>query len=200
MNQQECNLLNYIIEECIKHKISLRLENCSMVYDETSDSYTEGWFDESKKEIIVAALQHTEDFILTLTHEFFHLYHWLDNKQDYKQINKLINKMNNYINGRIKRSKTTNIAIDKTQDLELYCEKQTIQLIKDFKIPYNIYTCVKKANSYLYSYSVLKETGKWYNKSPSTIKEILKVMPIEFLNTYELNEELLNLYKKYCYD
>jgi hypothetical protein len=200
MNNEK-KLIRDIVCDLIDNSITLILNKEEMIYDPDTSSFCEGWFDEN--ELIVAAGQKTEDFILTLTHEYCHFRQWKENSKIYKKSQEAIDIMNEYINKKRIKSKETNNAINIVQKMELDCEQRCIEMIKNYNINYNINNCVQKANAYIYFYSVLKETGKWYNKAPFKICSIVDSVPIKFLEEKEyqrIEHSLKNDYVDLCYN
>lgn len=197
MTKQEQNLLGDIISQLIESNISVRLENTSTV--KCDGVFCEGFFSDVDKELVVAFKQSTENFVLVFVHEFCHYLQWKEKSKIYRKADPYIPTLDKYIAGKIKRSKRTDTAAELVQTMELECEKKTIQLIKDYQIPYNIENCIRKSNSYIYFYSILKSTRKWYTVSPTTVPKIIDQMPATFLNDYSIvSPQLMTLYEK-CY-
>jgi len=198
MTYNENLFISEIIQGCIEYGISLHLQNKEIIYDTSTESYCEGYFDDNNKTVVIASKQDTRSFIFTLSHEFCHIKQWQENYKPFLTINPSIDIMNEYMLGRIKRTKKVDRAIDKVQKLELDCEKRNVKLLRSH-VHYKKEDCIKRANAYIYFYSVLKETGKWYTTSPDKSAMIMSTMPINFVNNYDLTPELLDLYQKHCY-
>ena len=198
MKSQELKLIADVSRACISSGIDLIFEEKEMLYDPYADIYCEGWFDETTKLMVVASKQAPQDFIHTLSHEYCHLLQWKEGCKVFRTVNRSVDIMEDYLAGKLKRNKTVNRAINRVRAMELDCEKRNIDLLESYKL-YSREEGIKRANAYIYFYSALKETAKWYKRSPSTIPEVLFTMPINFVNNYEISDDLLALYKKYCY-
>jgi hypothetical protein len=197
MNIQEQNLIRDITVACIESGISLRLENTERIKCDCISC--EGYFSDACKELIVGTKTDTQTFILTIAHEFSHMNQWKENSKIFKEADKNIPLFDRYIIGKVKRSKRTDKAISLIQKMELDCEIRTIQLIKDYQIPYDIKKCIKKSNAYIFFYSYLKVNPHWYKRSPGLISAILKEMPDQFSDNLDISDKLSDLYLKSCY-
>lgn len=54
----------------------------------------------------------------------------------------------------------------------------------------------------MYFYPIMLKTGKWCDIAPYTVKELVELMPDEFLDIdeyFQFSKKLLNLYKKHCF-
>jgi hypothetical protein len=89
------------------------------------------------------------------------------------------------------------------QAVEIDCEKRTARKILDLNLNIDLTQYIKKANTYLFYYSVLLETKKWCDVAPYKIPEIVEQMPHCYLKPEEyfnVSPELLELYTKKCYN
>ena len=83
--------------------------------------------------------------------------------------------------------------------MEKEAEENCVETIRKYNVGYDIDRVIQKCNSYVYFYSIIKETAKWYSHPPTKISQILDLMPTTFLKDYTVSEDLLKLYKKYCF-
>ena len=87
---------------------------------------------------------------------------------------------------------------------ELDCEKRTVAKIKDWGLPLDSKECTQHANSYIYFYTMMQSTRKWYRKGrgPYEIKMVTDAMPDKFLSLEEylqVEPALISLYNKHVF-
>jgi hypothetical protein len=95
-------------------------------------------------------------------------------------------------------------VVDKVLEMELDCEKRSIEKIKKYKLPINVKEYTQKANAYMYFYRALAKTRKWTNKSksPYSLTNIWKQMPSKLLNSqadYKESNLLVDLIVSECF-
>lgn len=91
--------------------------------------------------------------------------------------------------------------VKRSRNVELDCERRTIQKIKDFGLPMDVLEYVQKANSYIFFHTAMKTTRAWYipGKEPYRVKEVWSLCPKEFLSddAYEhVPDELMRAFEK----
>lgn len=89
--------------------------------------------------------------------------------------------------------------INRIQQIELDCERRSVEKIKQYNLKINIEEYIKNANSYIYLYTYIKEKRKWPDKAPYKIKKIMDLMPSRFLKDYsKLKPEVRKVFEL-CY-
>lgn len=94
-------------------------------------------------------------------------------------------------------------VIHGVRDLELDCEKRTIEKIKKFDLPLSEEEYAQKANAYLYTYTVAAHLRKWPKRfhCPYDIDEVWTNLPTDLDRDYDiLPQDILDLFLEYCYD
>lgn len=157
-----------------------------------------GYFDYESKEIRFASKHKT--WFEILIHEYAHFIQHINQTRAWKHHMKYENyDLFAWLRGEIELSDNLlKKIINAFQKMELECEKITVSLIKDYKLPVNINNYIKDANSYILFYAYMRKHKTWYKTAPYTTK-IVNIMPSTWLKDYSkmppLYEELT---KKYC--
>lgn len=72
--------------------------------------------------------------------------------------------------------------IGRARDVELDCEKRSVEKIKKYNLPIDIDEYIQKANAYVLFYNVIKVTRSWYktDREPYNLEEVWRKMPTHF--------------------
>lgn len=168
--------------------------------------YVSGYFQQNPAEIVVATKKNEEAWLSILVHESCHMDQWIENSGLWKLHNSqedISQILDDHVSGKNKSTtKKFKASLNKSLRLELDCEKRSIEKIKKYNLPIDIKTYIKKANAYIFLYSVMATTNKWCDKAPYKIKEIFDIMPDKFLRVkdYIHTPKMLNIYKEHCYN
>jgi hypothetical protein len=160
-----------------------------------------GLFSDEPPLTLAYATKH-KDCLETLVHESSHMDQWIS------QID-MWTKSKSYDDDQVfddwltnKREFTKNkieSTVRRIQEVELDCERRAVEKIKRYNLPIDVPTYIKKANSYLLLYTLMKENRKWSKTPPYRIKAIVDVMPDKFLKDYsKMSGKLKKLYEA-CY-
>lgn len=107
-----------------------------------------------------------------------------------------------WINDKIKISDSDiKKIIDGQRDMELECERNTIQDIKDHNLPVELEWYSKTCAAYIYFYNFVYENKSWskWGKEPYKSKEILAKMPDNLDGDFSTTpKSILQLMKKHC--
>jgi hypothetical protein len=161
-----------------------------------------GYFDNGRLSLHVA-LKNPIWFEI-LVHEYGHFRQWIEFCKVWAKYEREVKKWDDWV---IKKAEMSKERIDRefkiVRNLELDCEKRSVELIKQFNLPIDVKNYIKGANTYIYFYAFVRKNRKWYNKkSPYKVKEIFDMMPAKFLEPHEYNtmpkgyEEAV---EKYCF-
>lgn len=193
-------------ETCIRNNIEFRLEDKTHIEYLTGE-LVNGYFVEYPKPILACATKKDlKDWTGILAHESSHMDQYIEKCPAW--INNFIGKkescefINEWCNGIELSSKEINIYIEKSINVELDCEKRTVEKIKEYNLPLSVDEYVKNANAYILFYLVVKKYRKWYipGKEPYRIKEILDLMSPKFDMNYKvMNRDLEKSFIKYCF-
>lgn len=167
------NYICKVVSELIKDKFSILLQQSKTIGD------FGGSFDYHNKEFIVS-MQNKMGFEI-LIHEYCHYLQW---KEDRKYFLKLINNcaiVFDWIDGKFFKKDIIDYAIMGVIELELDCERRSLEQIKKYKLDVDVEDYCKAANSYLLFYNIVRETRKWYGDTPYTTS-LNKSMPSKLMD------------------
>lgn len=82
-----------------------------------------------------------------------------------------------------------------SRDCELDCERRAVKIIKKYNLPLDPIQYTKRANSYIFFYTLMWYTRNWYipNKEPYNVPEFVDIMPEHFDNDYDNVPEHIKL-------
>jgi hypothetical protein len=202
MNKNVGKFISDLVITLISNGITVKLDYdvYSTYEDGKQKIYCEGWFDD--KSLICSTKHPLEFWVPVFAHEFCHYLQWKEKSSLYTKP-KTDFIVDAFIDGKKAEKTKLERAIYKVQTMELDCEKRSVELMKNYNLPFDFDRIIQRANAYIYFYSIAIELGDWYKTSPSLIKEIVNRMPAVFLSDTECYrgvEELktFNLYKKLC--
>ncbi len=165
-----------------------------------------GYFDCDKKKLLVATRKPLEDWITIFAHEASHMDQWIENSPFWTNCKvgevDYLNCLFEWLDGKDFDLNLVDDFIRVSRDLELDCEKRTIEKLTKHGFSINIKEYVQKANSYVLFYNVLKHTRKWYaeGKAPYLIESVWRNMPDSFdVDHSKLSDEMLKLYLDNCF-
>ena len=147
-----------------------------------------------------------KEWVMILVHESSHMDQWIEKSKYWS--NNFINGresveyIDDWISGKEYSDKDIGDFIKRSIDVELDCEKRTIDKLKKYNIDINIAEETQKANSYILFYNIVKEFRKWneVGKAPYQIKEVWSKMSKEFdMNYSSVDSDIKNLYLKHCF-
>jgi hypothetical protein len=192
------------IGDLARSGVSIKLSNTSNI-DFGEGNYCSGYFsggeDLEDREFCVAMDSKFSNEVFI--HEFSHFKQWKNKKSAwYKVKEKDEIDFWDWISGTKRMSKKRiKIASKGIRNLEEDCERRSVKLIKKWDMDIDIEDYKRKANSYIYFYTVIPEIKSWYKKGtpPHEVEEIMDIMPKTFLKNYDTPpKDYLNLIKKYC--
>lgn len=171
---------------------------------------TAGYFD---SESLVLATKDATDplrWISLLAHEYNHLEQWAEKCKEWTDCNIEFDNdalilYDLWLVGLVELNEDqltryTNIAIN----VELDCEKRTVETIKKFNLPFNPEEYTQRSNAYALQYQFIKKHRRWNipGKAPSSIKEVYSLLSKEFDMDYygSIDPEIEKAYMKCFYE
>ena len=156
-----------------------------------------GYFTDKTDPPTLAVATKRPDWILIFLHESQHMEQWSE-KLSPKGI-ELWNRSKiawDFITEWLDGKEIDDISdhIDIAQHLEIDCEKRTVKILNQMKIP--ILRYIQNCNSYLLYYPYMKAYRKWYSKPPYDFKELVDMMPEHFLSLRQY-KQLPRYYEKF---
>jgi len=173
------------------HGVNLDIAKSRFV--ECGGSRCNGFFVENPKPILaVASKQPMNKWLPILAHEYSHMTQWVEKSpvwtENFVGGFETMEIIDLWIAGKIELSKEQlDDYISKARNVELDCEKRTVNIIKLFGLPIKIEEYIQKANAYVFFYKIIKNTRSWYKigKEPYNIRSVWRWMPKDFNNNYD---------------
>jgi len=196
-----------LINKAKEHKIKIILDPNKVEYSEGSE--VSGLFDSENLEITVGINKSVDEWLPILVHESCHMDQYIENCKAWVDTS-----IKNFDAGTILdmwlehlvelNPDQLSIVVDKVLEMELDCEKRSIEKIKKYKLPIDITEYTQKANAYMYFYRALIKTRKWSTKvSPYKSEQVWKNMPNKLYDNnsfYKTDNPLVDIIIKECFN
>jgi hypothetical protein len=192
------------ISELCDNNVKIILSRTDTIYIPEEGVHVNGFWDDTDEKKLVFAYatgQTLDNWGPIFAHEFCHFLQWKDKEQiwyDYKNITTK-ESFDIYHNLPISQERL-DFCLDATREIELDCEKRTVQLFKKYKIPIDIKNYIRGANAYIHFYNHIKKYRQWYppGKMPYARKRLKEVASSRFYKDYnEIPLSMAELYKRY---
>lgn len=173
--------LKNIQKDLAKKKVNLYLDSNFFILGKDNA----GWFCEEDKNNEMSIRCYVDlsspEWLAILLHEWIHCCDCISHTQEYVEFQGLAFNADDVI-----KKKKLPPNIYKTRDvilnLEWKTEKETIRLLKKFKLPVDIKKYAQEANLMLYKYLILFSKLKtWPNLTPKVQEQIVSNLPTELL-------------------
>lgn len=179
------SFLNALKRKCKYNGINLILSpSDSVIIDENDTCHSGGYFSSDTKSLVVAVSKPIERWFPLLVHESCHMDQWLSKDERLEEWDQACIDFFEWIEKtKLLNTVQLNNVVRKMIDLELDCEKRSVLKIKEWGLPISVSEYIRKANSYLFSYSLIREYKKW----PAGIyldDELVKTAPKTFQKDY----------------
>lgn len=166
-----------------KNKYHLVLVKNNYVYD--SGNSCCGWTDESIREVRVAVNNSPRIWIPVLAHEVGHVIQVQEKHRSWVALNNeplhQHTLFDEWLAENIElKKKTSQHLVKLIQANELDCERRTVRMLMDWKLPFDRKSLIQEANACIYLYSMYWRRRKWHKKNLLPEELILK-MPTKFL-------------------
>lgn len=172
-------------------------------YIEEEKIYSAGYWDDSNNKQPVLACQVTskeQDWVPIFAHEYCHFQQWVDQCDSWKAARHVKGDvMESILHNKPVSEKILNSSLDAVRDLELDCEKRTVQLFKYYKVPINVREYIKRANCYIHFYNHIKDYRKWYEQDnkPYQNSKLLLMSSSKFYKNYDdIPSKLKSVFKE----
>lgn len=201
MNANNNLFLSYAISNLIKNKITVRFVNTKNLSIGNDKQKIGGYFSDADKELAVATGLPFKKWFPIFIHEYCHFLQYKTKVKIYKDLSaEILLTVERWVASGIKEPNTVS-SIKKVQMMELDCEKRAAKLITEFNLSLDIETYIKSANAYIFFYTLLCEDNRWTSKKgPYSVKQIIDIMPDEFLKSYDtLPKGYKEYVRKFCY-
>lgn len=200
-------LVEDIKRKAEENGVKLILQDTKTVPYAVGDFPVSGYFvDYGKPTLAVATGKPLKDWVMVLAHEGSHMEQWIEKSPYWNNsfINgrEAVEYIDEWCGGKEFTKEELDDICKRSLEIELDCERRTIEKAISYNLPVIIEEEIQKANSYILFYTFIKQVRKWNKpgKAPYQIKEVWSKMPSTFeMNYFIVPEEIAELYKKYCY-
>ena len=177
---------------CKKYKITFLMSGLD--YVEWGDSKSNGFFDPESNRMAISIGKPVDKWLNTLVHESCHFDQWVQNCKEWRDMmaykpDACTQLFDYWVDGNKKITKEHAMKIvGVMRDLELDCERRTIEKIKKYKLPIDTKEYAKGAGAYIMFYNYIGKYKKWYKigKEPYNNKKIRKLMPTNLRGKYHI--------------
>jgi hypothetical protein len=158
----------------------------------------EGYFSDGP-ELILAVAKKNKNWKEVFVHEYCHYLQYKYQTDLWKEVGNSDIKLTEWLAGKNSNIITVKTWINKIQAMERQCEDLVLFYAKYYKL-FSLRDYAKGANAYLYFYSILHKTRKWYKIPPDTSIILKSLMPSKLLKDHSsLSKELEEIMIKECY-
>jgi hypothetical protein len=178
--------VNSVKRRCKYHGVKLVLSpSKNVIFTDDYKNECSGYFSDSDRLLVVACGKPAEQWIDILVHESAHMDQWVQKDPRMEEWDAACIAFSEFLQGTkiMNKSQLRNV-IDSMIDLELDCEKRSVELIKKWKLPIDLDNYIRVANAYVLSYRVMG-TYKRFPKGIGDDDQLLAVSPNKFLKSYQ---------------
>lgn len=184
--------INHVHSHLRKNKFKLVLHLDELKIGKNSVS---GYFSEEDKEIVISLKE--SDWLEVLVHEYNHFIQFISNESSYISLTQgdsnYLSEMWEWIDKESEfEEKRLDVMFQTVREMELDCERRTVEMIKQYNLPINLEEYIFTANVYLYFYSFVRKFRCWFKENIS-IKEMTEFSEMNF----SLDDDFSKLPKLY---
>jgi hypothetical protein len=203
-NVDVINFINHELDQCTKNKITVELlkNKSDHIKAESAGEFN----DYPNPNLCVNFNEQLEDWLPIFLHETCHKDQYLEKSDlwfakignEYDAL--LIFDM--WIDHHIElKPHQLRPVLTQIIEVELDCERRSVEKIKKFNLPINIQEYIQKSNSYIWYYHAAAYHRAYTQRSsPYTNVELWSKMPVDMDQNYStINSKMLKLFTKYCY-
>lgn len=189
-----------LLATCRQHDISVYLSEKDHV--KYGDYTCHGYVDDAPRVLACACAGPWQEWFPTLVHESCHVDQLIEGSPFWKVGGNCYAKIDDWVSGKLKLPKKQVASLAQhCLELELDCERRSLQKILDYELPFDPIEYVQRANAYIYFYLAVPKLGRWNapGRAPHAVQEVWKWFPSTFSNDYAtLRPAFLDLYKQHC--
>lgn len=199
------NFIGHAVLELIHAGVSVKFEHTKYVkVDRTDKEPCEGYFSDSKKELVVATDYPIEQWGLVFLHEYCHVQQWTTKSKAWMAIEtgqtSADVEISEWIAGKKLKKSLVKKYMRLIQRMELECEKMAVRLIRRHNLDVRIDDYIKGANAYVLFYNTFLTERKWYSTPPDKSIKLKSLMPSKFIKSLsKMTKEIEQAMKEECY-
>lgn len=203
-NDRWIRLVTDCITELCEYNVKIILSPEDTVFIDAENIKVGGYWDDTDENALIFACatgKPLEKWGPIFAHEFCHFLQWIAKEQiwhDFRTIS--VDDIYNIYNNKPITEERLLFCLNVCRDIELDCERRTVDLLKKYKIPIKISDYIRGANAYIHFYNHIKQYRRWYppKKMPYARKGLLKASSPKFLKSYDsIPAKMAAAYKKY---
>ena len=188
MNEVTVNFIEDLKNKCKKHGMTLSLVSKSKV--KCGEFYLSGYFDPETMELAVATKRKISEWLPVIVHESCHLDQMIAGCDAWTKCGDAGEVIDDWLNGKDFTESRVKRAFKLTVDMELDCEKRTVDKIKEFGLPISTDSYIQSANLYMHFHNWCKINRKWVPKHKKLIqKPLTDIMPTKFQRSYKTTSQ-----------
>ena len=175
-NKTVAKFISHVKAECKRLGIRFRFSKYKKVHC-GDHILCGGFFDDITKTLAVATGGRTQDqWLALLVHEYNHLLQWSEKSPFWCSD---ADGFLQWLEGKHDKWNAKQLLkfYRRTRDVEWDCERRSIKMIQDWKLPLDLAEYTRQANTYVGSYAVMMKKRKWMVKSSYSNPHIVKLMP-----------------------
>ncbi len=201
------NFIKHVREKAAEYGVKVFLRNQKRI-KLSKGNYCAGYFSDSDFKIVVAIDVPLNNWVSVLAHEFSHMEQWISNVKMWDNLNiyntDSCSEFFEWLEGKYElHEELITYHMRRVCEMELNCEKRTVEMIKKFKLPINIPNYIQKANTYIWFYSVVRQKRQWEGtkaKSIYEIKQIASIAPKNWVkDPFNVPEKFIKALDKYYF-
>lgn len=205
LSESDIKKVKVFIEDLKKiakeNNINLKLVNAPGVKYVGSDFMVNGYFDDISRTLACSLGKDISQWLPVLLHEGSHMDQFLEQVPAWTN-NVGLDKTDEWLNGKEIDPSIISKEIETSIQVELDCEKRTVEKIKKYNLQdiIDVKEYIQKSNAYILFYLWMKKNRKWYTigKEPYNIPQVVSSMPSNFDIDYTiLDSKVEEIFDKY---
>lgn len=180
--------IEYELDKCRRNNIKIYVPKARHV--PLGQGTVAGYFDDENQIFAVAYYRSINHWLPVFVHETCHMDQWLEQIPEWNvSINGIdaMELLEDWLSLTIELDQETKATVFKhIIDIELDCERRSVEKIKKYNLPINIQTYIKKSNAYVWSYRLVQQTRVWEHSAAYEFPKVWRKMPAHFDNEYNI--------------
>jgi hypothetical protein len=181
MEKAVIDFLRYVRMRLSENNMKLRLEDSEYVLEDDDQPDTDGnqcagWFDEHRRELVVAVKHPNSVWVPILAHEFGHFLQWASGFS-FCGYEDRSTELYDYVEyGNTSRDRAFE-CVDIILRVELDAEHRTLGIIRDWSLPIDVPYYKQGALAHMILYKLMAHTRQWHKKSLYDTPELIRSLP-----------------------
>jgi len=195
MKQNDLDYIAATIDKAVKSNITVLLPSKKFSRENGESSAIAGYFSDDDRELLCCTKAPFKHWFGTFVHESSHMDQFLENSKAWRRLERkgpgtldACDMFFAWLEGDKLESDTLKWATERTRDMELDCEKRTVQKIKDWGLSLDIEDYIRSANSYVLFYNFVRKHRVWTRPGKGVYRspKIRNLIPATFDINYSI--------------